>query len=160
MQLFLIFCIFYSFSPHSRAESKRLVVYSERKEKFVRPLLDKFEQDTKIKVAFLSGVKVVKILEEQPRPLGNIFISNDVGQLEFLRLQQALQGVKMANNFGISHKIYGPRPFLDWTFRSLSHLDVQQKSDYQRTNAQNPLGIVSAQMAGTICHYPRGQWLP
>ena len=108
MQIFLIFCIFYSFSPHSRAESKRLVVYSERKEKFVRPLLDKFERDTKIKVAFLSGVKVVKILEEQPRPLGNIFISNDVGQLEFLRLQQALQGVKMANNFGISHKFMAP----------------------------------------------------
>ena len=85
-----------------------LVVYSSRKEKFLRPLLTKFERETQIKVKLLSGVKVVKILEEQKRPLGNIFISNDVGQMEFLRSQGALKGMEMTPDFGISKKFMAP----------------------------------------------------
>ena len=78
-----------------------LIVYSARKEKFVRSLLAKFEQETQIKVKLLSGVTVARILGEQHRPLGNIFISNDVGQLEFLRFQGVLEGVKIVGDFGI-----------------------------------------------------------
>ncbi|MCY4644458.1 MAG: extracellular solute-binding protein [Bacteriovoracales bacterium] len=81
-----------------------LIVYSSRKEKFVRPLLDKFERETKIKTKLLSGVKVIKILEEQRYPLGNVFISNDVGQLEFLRLKGALKGIDIRAEIGISQK--------------------------------------------------------
>ena len=78
-----------------------LVVYSSRKEKFTRPLLNKFEREANVKVKLLSAVKVVRILQEQRRPLGNIFISNDVGQLEFLRRQGALRGAKMDSGVAI-----------------------------------------------------------
>ena len=97
--LFLPFLLFFSGHDLNAAE---LVVYSSRKEKFTRPLLDQFQKDTGIRVKLLSPVKVVKILEEQRRPLGNIFISNDVGQLEFLRLKGALRSVDIKGNFGIS----------------------------------------------------------
>ena len=80
---------------------EELVVYSARKEKFVRPLLEKFQKDTGIRAKLLSGVNVLKILEEQKRPLGNIFISNDVGQLEFLRFKGALREVHIGQETGI-----------------------------------------------------------
>ena len=101
MVRFLFLFAFFLFDTQASVKGQELVVYSARKEKFVRPLLEKFERETGIKVRPLSGVKVVKILAEQKRPLGNIFISNDVGQLEFLRLKGALRGVAMKQDFGI-----------------------------------------------------------
>ena len=81
--------------------AKELIVYSARKEKFVAPLIKEFEKDKGIKVKLLSGVKIAKILAEQKNPRANIFISNDVGQMEFLRSQGALTSPG-ENNGGIS----------------------------------------------------------
>ena len=100
--LLLFALITASYLPHTLGAE--LVVYSARKEKFVRPLLDKFQQESKVKVKLLSAISVMRILAEQKRPLANVFISNDVGQLELLRLRGALQAAKVNPKMGIASK--------------------------------------------------------
>ncbi|MBA4538699.1 extracellular solute-binding protein [Bacillus aquiflavi] len=75
-------------------KSGELVVYSSRKEKFVQPLLDKFEQETGIKVKALHADDTVinRIKEEGKRPQADILISNDIGAMEHLRIEGLLQG--------------------------------------------------------------------
>lgn len=70
-----------------------LVVYSARNEQFVQPLLDKFAADTGITVRALhagSGA-VSRLIEESRNVHADIFISNDVGALEYLRIGGHLQ---------------------------------------------------------------------
>lgn len=71
-----------------------LVVYSARNERFVDPLLEKFAADTGITVRALhagSGV-VSRLVEESRNVQVDIFISNDAGALEYLRMGGYLQG--------------------------------------------------------------------
>jgi iron(III) transport system substrate-binding protein len=77
-------------------ETDSLVVYSSRNETFVQALLDKFEAETGIKVLALhAGDAVVnKIVEEAKNVQADIFISNDVGGMEHLRMEGLLQGVQ------------------------------------------------------------------
>ncbi len=71
-----------------------LVVYSSRNEAFVDPLLDKFADETGIDVSVLhAGAGAVnRIVEEANNVQADIFISNDVGALEFLRMEDLLTG--------------------------------------------------------------------
>ncbi|OPJ56288.1 extracellular solute-binding protein [Alkalithermobacter paradoxus] len=78
-------------------DSKKLVIYSGRKEQFVLPLIEKFEKETGIKVELLSGKSsqyAQKIIEERNNPQGDLLIANDAGVMEYLRLQ----GVLASNN--------------------------------------------------------------
>lgn len=77
----------------SSEDSDELIIYSARKEPFVKPLTDRFEKETGIKVKLLSGEETLvnKILEEKRNPQADIFFSNDTGALEYLRMQKALQ---------------------------------------------------------------------
>ncbi|MCT8136561.1 extracellular solute-binding protein [Anaerobacillus sp. CMMVII] len=70
----------------------KLVVYSSRNEKFVEDLLAKFTADTGIEVVALHGASANKISEERGNVQADIFISNDVGELEFLRMEGLLEG--------------------------------------------------------------------
>lgn len=69
-----------------------LVVYSTRNEKFVDPLLEKFSNDTGIEVQTLhAGDAVVNRLKEEANNVqADVVISNDIGALEFLRLEGLL----------------------------------------------------------------------
>ena len=71
-----------------------VVIYSSRNEKFMEALFDKFEQDTGIKVKALNGQDEIinKIKEEANNVQADIFVSNDIGGLEHLRLEDLLQG--------------------------------------------------------------------
>ncbi|BAB04232.1 extracellular solute-binding protein [Halalkalibacterium halodurans] len=71
-----------------------LVVYSSRNEDFVNALLEKFEQDTGITVQPLhAGDNAVnRIKGEAGNVQADIFISNDIGALEHLRLEGLLEG--------------------------------------------------------------------
>lgn len=71
-----------------------LIVYSSRNENFVNPLLEKFEAETGIKVRPLHGGGSItnKIKEEGTNVQADIFISNDVGALEHLRMEGFLEG--------------------------------------------------------------------
>ena len=73
--------------------SGELVVYSSRNENFVQPLLDKFEEESGIKVKLLSGKDEIinKVKEEGNNVHSDILISNDVGALEHLRQNDFLQ---------------------------------------------------------------------
>ncbi len=74
------------------SEPGSLVVYSSRNEKFVDPLLDKFEADTGIEVSVLhAGDAVVNKLSEESRNVqADIVIANDLGALEYLRMEGLL----------------------------------------------------------------------
>lgn len=69
-----------------------LVVYSSRNENFVRPLVERFEQETGIRVRLLSGNEALvnKLIEERTNVQADVYISNDAGQLEYLRLAEVL----------------------------------------------------------------------
>lgn len=71
-----------------------VVIYSSRNEKFMQELFDKFEKDTGIKVRALNGKDEIinKIKEEANNVQADIFLSNDIGGLEHLRLEGLLQG--------------------------------------------------------------------
>lgn len=71
-----------------------LVVYSARNETFVDELLQSFEVETGIRVLPWHGGDnaVNKIKEEAGRVHGDIFISNDIGALEHLRISGLLEG--------------------------------------------------------------------
>lgn len=74
------------------SEAGELVVYNARSENFVKPLLDRFEEETGIRVRVLSGREelVNQIMEEQGNVQADIFISNDAGAMEYLRRENLL----------------------------------------------------------------------
>jgi iron(III) transport system substrate-binding protein len=79
-------------TPEAAEPSGPLVVYSSRNEKFVDPLLEKFSADTGIEVSVLhAGDTVVnKLKEEAGSVQADIIIANDIGALEYLRLEGLL----------------------------------------------------------------------
>ncbi len=70
----------------------QLVVYSSRNENFVQPLLEKFSEETGIEVLPLHGADPLQIEEEAGNVQADIFISNDLGALEYLNSKDFLQG--------------------------------------------------------------------
>ncbi len=95
MSLLVTGCTTKGTAPSSPADQKseprELVVYSNRNEKFVQALLDKFSSDTGIKVVALHGANPLQIIEEANNVRADIFISNDLGSLGYLHLQGLLQ---------------------------------------------------------------------
>ncbi len=74
--------------------SGELVVYSGRREPLIVPVIQLFQQQTGIRVTLQSGEATALaslILQEQPNPRSDVFIANDAGTLEFLKLKNALQ---------------------------------------------------------------------
>ncbi|MFC4736206.1 extracellular solute-binding protein [Bacillus daqingensis] len=67
-----------------------LVVYSSRNEIFVDALLDKFEEETGVEVLALHEVEPLQLQEEAGNVQADIFISNDVGAMEYLNQQDLL----------------------------------------------------------------------
>jgi iron(III) transport system substrate-binding protein len=70
--------------------SGELVVYSSRNEQFVDELLDKFEEDTGVEVQALHEAEPLQIQEEAGNVQADVFISNDVGGLEYLNQEGLL----------------------------------------------------------------------
>lgn len=74
--------------------SGELVIYSGRSEPLIVPLIQLFQQQTGIRVTLQSGAATALanlVLQEQPHPRADLFIANDAGTLEFLKLKDALQ---------------------------------------------------------------------
>ncbi|WP_216831451.1 extracellular solute-binding protein [Alkalihalobacterium elongatum] len=67
-----------------------IVVYSNRNEKFVQPLLDKFAEETGLNVRPLHEADALQLREEAGNVQADIFISNDIGALEYLRMEELL----------------------------------------------------------------------
>ncbi len=76
-----------------RAASEELVIYSGRREQFVLPLIETFERETGITVRLLSGSATqyaLRILDETSNPQADLFLANDAGVMEKLRIEGAL----------------------------------------------------------------------
>ncbi len=77
----------------TQTETKELVVYSGRKEKLMQPVLDAFTKETGIQVRMRAGGAselANAIMEEKNNPQADLFIANDAGTLEKLRLEGLL----------------------------------------------------------------------
>lgn len=74
-----------------------LVVYSSRNEVFTDDLLQKFEDETGVEVLALHGAEPLQIQEEEGNVQADIFISNDIGGLEYLNQQELLAESDPAN---------------------------------------------------------------
>ncbi|SDO32375.1 extracellular solute-binding protein [Alkalicoccus daliensis] len=68
-----------------------LIVYSSRNEIFTDALLDKFEEDTGVEVRALHEAEPLQIQEEAGNVQADIFISNDIGGLEYLNQEGLLE---------------------------------------------------------------------
>ncbi|NBG88059.1 extracellular solute-binding protein [Isachenkonia alkalipeptolytica] len=86
-----------------------LVVYSARNENFVNALLEKFEEDTGIEVQALHGGETIvnRVKEESGNVQGDVFISNDVGALEHLRMEGLLESIEREEFTGIDEQYRG-----------------------------------------------------
>lgn len=74
--------------------SEELVIYSGRSEPLIVPVIRLFQQQTGVPVTLQSGSATALanlVLQEQPNPRADLFIANDAGTLEFLKLKNALQ---------------------------------------------------------------------
>jgi iron(III) transport system substrate-binding protein len=74
-----------------------LVVYSSRNETFVQDLLDKFTEETGVEVRALHDADPLQIQEEAGNVQADVFISNDLGALEYLNQQDLLEGTELEN---------------------------------------------------------------
>ena len=102
--LFIGFAVIMSFflmGPALTVEAEEIVIYSSRREQFVRPILQQFEQDTGIDVRLLTGQEAqfnLRLKEEASNPRADIFLANDAGVMEDLRregiLTEAPEAVK------------------------------------------------------------------
>ena len=79
-------------TENNNVDPGELVIYSNRNERFVQALLDKFTEDTGIKVSALHGANPLQLVEEQRNVRADIFISNDLGALGYLHSQGLLAG--------------------------------------------------------------------
>lgn len=84
-------------SPDSGESGGELVVYSSRNEQFVSDLLDKFEEETGISVSALHGVEPLQLMEERNNVQADVFISNDIGALEYLKNEDLLKATDPDN---------------------------------------------------------------
>lgn len=77
--------------------ASEIVVYSGRKEKYIKPVVKKFEEKTGIKVKLLAGDSsqlANQLVEEKNNPRADIFVSNDAGTLGFLAKKGMLNKYK------------------------------------------------------------------
>lgn len=75
-------------------ETKELVIYSGRKEELIKPVLEAFEKQTGVKVVVKAAGATelaTLVLEEKSNPKSDIYLSNDAGAMEKLRMEKVLE---------------------------------------------------------------------
>lgn len=80
-------------NSNDNEKSMELTIYSGRREKFTLPLVEKFQAETGIKVNLITGKATEyahRIVEEGKNTKADVFLANDAGVLEYLRLQDML----------------------------------------------------------------------
>jgi iron(III) transport system substrate-binding protein len=90
----LLLSLSFQLESLSAQQSGQVIIYSGRREPLIVPVIELFKKQTNIQVTLKSGEDQALanlILQEQPNPIGDLFITVDSGLLEFLRLKGALQ---------------------------------------------------------------------
>ncbi|MBI3998801.1 MAG: extracellular solute-binding protein [Armatimonadetes bacterium] len=78
----------------AQAQQGDVVVYSGRREPLILPIIERFRQETGLRVTVRSGSigeLANLVLEERGRPRADVVISNEVSVLEVLRREGALE---------------------------------------------------------------------
>ncbi|MGQ0551155.1 MAG: extracellular solute-binding protein [Armatimonadota bacterium] len=78
----------------ARSQSASIVVYSARREPLILPVIDRFRQQTGLRVTIWtgsSGELSYLLHEERSKPRADVIISNEVSILEVMRRQGALE---------------------------------------------------------------------
>ncbi len=86
-------------SPVAKETEKTVNVYSARQRHLIKPLLDKFTEETGITVNLTtakSDALIVKLQFEKDHPNADLFITTDVGRLHRMKELQLLQALKSA----------------------------------------------------------------
>lgn len=71
-----------------------LIIYSGRREPLIMPVIDLFKKASGVNVTVKSGedqALAQLVLQEQPNPIGDVYLTVDSGLLEYLRLKAVLQ---------------------------------------------------------------------
>lgn len=85
---------FTAWAPPARAQQAGIIVYSGRREPLILPVIERFRQQTGLRVTVRSGAigELANLaLEERSRPRADAIISNEVSVLEVLRRQGVLE---------------------------------------------------------------------
>src|SRR5690242_10786832 len=80
--------------PAPSQTAGEVVIYSGRREPLIMPVIDLFKKATGIRVTLKSGedqALAQLVLQEQPNPIGDVYLTVDSGLLEHLRLKASLQ---------------------------------------------------------------------
>lgn len=83
-----------TWAPRVGAQQASIVVYSGRREPLILPVIERFRQQTGLRVTVRSGAVgelANLVLEERSRPRADVIISNEVSVLEVLRRQGVLE---------------------------------------------------------------------
>ena len=91
--IFLIFFLFFSTSLFSKEE---LNLYSARQEVLMRPLIDMFEKDTKIKVNIIAAKAnqlINRIEQEGDYTKADVLLTTDVGRLNIAKEKNIFQQI-------------------------------------------------------------------
>ncbi len=78
----------------SAQQGGQLIIYSGRREPLIVPVIDLFKKATGIQITLKSGEDQALanlVLQEQPNPIGDVYLTVDSGLLEFLRIKGVLQ---------------------------------------------------------------------
>ncbi len=87
-----------------------IVVYSARREGFVRPVLESFEKETGIRVRLLTGGEALvnRIVSEGDDVKADVFLANDTGAMEFLRENELLAANDSARVASVDERYRAP----------------------------------------------------
>ncbi|MFZ5825162.1 MAG: extracellular solute-binding protein [Bacillota bacterium] len=81
-------------SNPAKSASQELVIYSGRKENLIQPVVAAFEKQSGVKVVLKVGGATELanlVMEERSAPRADIYLSNDAGALEKLRMESVLE---------------------------------------------------------------------
>jgi iron(III) transport system substrate-binding protein len=81
-------------APTEAQTAGELIIYSGRREPLIMPVIDMFKKSSGVNVTVKSGedqALAQLVLQEQPNPIGDVYLTVDSGLLEYLRLKGALQ---------------------------------------------------------------------
>lgn len=86
--------------PGASEKKDQLIIYSGRKEKLFLPVVKKFEEKTGIEVSIKNGKTAElasAIIEEAGNPRADIFLAQEAGMLDRLRVEKVLEPYKPEN---------------------------------------------------------------
>ncbi len=97
--IFSLFTLLFILTGITQANADELVVYSARNEQLIKPLFDKYTEETGVRIKFITdkaGALVQRLKSEGKRTPADILITVDAGNLWYAATQDLLKPVNSA----------------------------------------------------------------